>query len=482
LQVHIYNSAQSGTDRLAMSLEVVVLAAGHGTRMRSKLPKALHDLAGRPLLDHVLCTARMLQPDNVHVVVGYGAEQVRAAFRDAADVHWIEQRERLGTGHAVAQSLPMLSEAATVLVLFADVPLVEAETLAACVTAARDGIAVVTATPQDPSGLGRIVRGTDGGVEAIVEDRDATDAQRAIREINTGIMAAPVALLRPLLGRLQRNNDQGEYYLTDVVALARARGGGVAAHRAGCAEDVTGVNDRADLARLERRYQQRAADRLFAAGVTLRDPARVQVRGSLTAGMDCIIDVDVVFEGDVELAEGVRIGVGCVVKDARIGTGAVLHPYTVIDGAVIAAGCELGPFARLRPGTELAERVKIGNFVETKKTRLGAGTKSNHFAYLGDTTTGANCNIGAGTIVCNYDGFAKHQTNLGNEVFTGSNSTLVAPLEIGDGGYIAAGSTVTSGVAPGELAVGRARQRNISGWVPPAKRGGQPAKRGDSTK
>jgi bifunctional UDP-N-acetylglucosamine pyrophosphorylase/glucosamine-1-phosphate N-acetyltransferase len=461
-----------------MSLEVVVLAAGHGTRMRSKLPKALHDLAGRPLLHHVLCAARALQPDRVHVVIGYGAEQVRAACADAADVNWVEQSERLGTGHAVAQALPMLSDSATALVLFADVPLIGTETLTACVAAARDGVAVVTATPQDPSGLGRIIRNADGGVDAIVEERDATAEQRALREINTGIMAAPVALLRPLLARLERNNEQGEYYLTDIVALARARGVPVAAHCAGGAEEVTGINDRADLARLERLYQQRVVEGLFEAGVTLRDPARVHVRGSLAAGMDCVIDVDVVFEGDVALAEGVQIGVGCVIKDARIGAGAVLHPYTVVDGVVIAAGCELGPFARLRPGTELAERVKIGNFVETKKTRLGAGTKSNHFAYLGDTTTGANCNIGAGTIVCNYDGFAKHQTNLGNEVFTGSNSTLVAPLRIGDGGYIAAGSTVTSEVAAGELAVGRARQRNIGGWVPPAKRGGQPAKRG----
>jgi bifunctional UDP-N-acetylglucosamine pyrophosphorylase / glucosamine-1-phosphate N-acetyltransferase len=472
--VHLYNPAQSGKDCLAMSLEVVVLAAGHGTRMRSKLPKALHDLAGRPLLDHVLGTARALQPDRIHVVIGYGAEQVRSAFAAAADLRWVEQHERLGTGHAVAQALPQLGPNATALILFADVPLVEQETLSRCVAAARDGVAVVTAKPDDPSGLGRIVRAPDGRVEAVVEELDASEAQRAIREINSGIMAAPVALLRQLLGQLGRNNEQGEYYLTDVVALARARGCAVVAHVTDCAEEVSGVNDRADLARLERTYQRRCADRLLAAGVTLRDPARLDVRGNLRAGMDCVIDVDVVFEGDVELGEGVRIGAGCVIRNTRIGVGAVLHPYTVIDGAVIAAGCEIGPFARMRPGTELAERVKIGNFVETKKTRLGAGTKSNHFAYLGDTTTGANCNIGAGTIICNYDGFAKHQTHLGRDVFTGSNSTLVAPIEIGDGGYIAAGSTVTGSVAPGELAVGRARQRNIGGWVPPAKRGGSP--------
>jgi bifunctional UDP-N-acetylglucosamine pyrophosphorylase/glucosamine-1-phosphate N-acetyltransferase len=307
-------------------------------------------------------------------------------------------------------------------------------------------------------------------VTAIVEERDATPAQRDIREINTGIMIAPAALLRTLVDRLDRNNRQGEFYLTDAVSLAVRSGVDVIGHRAPDGVELSGVNDRAELARLERVHQHRVAMRLMADGVTVRDPARIDVRGDLTAGIDCVIDVDVVFEGRVTLGEGVRIASGCVIKDARIGDGAVIHSHTVIDGAVIGAGCELGPFARLRPGTELGERVKIGNFVETKKTRLGAGTKSNHFAYLGDTTTGENCNIGAGTIVCNYDGVAKHATRLGRDVFTGSNSTLVAPLEVGDGGYIAAGSTVTTTVAPGELAVGRARQRNIAGWVAPAKR------------
>jgi bifunctional UDP-N-acetylglucosamine pyrophosphorylase / glucosamine-1-phosphate N-acetyltransferase len=470
--VRLYNPAVSGMDSLAMSLEVIVLAAGQGTRMRSKMPKVLHDLAGRPLLGHVLRAARTLAPERIHVVIGFGGDQVRAAFADARDVTWVEQREQLGTGHAVAQALPAVASGATVLILFADVPLIGADTLSACLgVAGSGGVSVVTAMMTNPTGLGRIVRDADDRVIAIVEERDANETQRAIREINSGIMAAPAELLRTLLGQLGRDNVQGEFYLTDIVRLACDRRLPVAVHEAICADDVAGVNDRAELARLERVYQRRQADRLLASGTTVRDPARLDVRGELEAGMDCVIDVDVVFEGRVVLGAGVRIGSACVIRDARIGDGAVIHSHTVINGAVIGAGCELGPFARLRPGTELSERVKIGNFVETKKTRLGPGTKSNHFAYLGDTTTGANCNIGAGTIMCNYDGFAKHETHLGNDVFIGSNSTLVAPIEIGDGGYVAAGSTVTTTVAAGELAVGRARQHNKRGWVPPHKRG-----------
>jgi bifunctional UDP-N-acetylglucosamine pyrophosphorylase/glucosamine-1-phosphate N-acetyltransferase len=454
-----------------MSVEVIVLAAGRGTRMRSSMPKALHDLAGQSLLSHVLRAARAQSPTRIHVVVGYGADAVRGAFADARDITWVVQHEQLGTGHAVAQALPGVARDATVLILFADVPLAGSELLKGCLTAAGDGVAVVTALMQEPGDLGRIVRDVSGRVTAIVEARDATNEQLAINEINSGIMAAPADLLHTLLADLGQNNVQGEFYLTDVVSRAASLGLPVTAHVASCPDDVAGINDRAELARIERVYQRRQADRLMAAGVTLRDPARLDVRGELQAGIDCVIDVDVVFEGRVVLGSGVRVGSGCVIRDTHIGANAVIHPHTVTDGAIIGAGCELGPFARLRPGTELAERVKIGNFVETKKTRLGPGTKSNHFAYLGDTTTGANCNIGAGTIMCNYDGFAKHKTQLGNDVFIGSNSTLVAPIEVGDGGYIAAGSTVTSKIAAGELAVGRARQRNIVGWVPPAKRG-----------
>ena len=454
-----------------MSLEVIVLAAGQGTRMRSKLPKVLHDLAGRSLLAHVLKVARALKPRRIHVVIGHAAEQVRAAFADARDLTWVEQAQQLGTGHAVAQALPAVAADAMAMILFGDVPLVGADTLTACLAATgNQTLTIVTADTSDPTGLGRILRDGDGRMIAIVEERDASATQRGIAEVNSGIMVAPAALLRDLLGQLSRNNEQGEFYLTDVVSLASDRGLNVVGYKANCADDVAGVNDRSELARLERIYQRREAEALMTAGVTLRDPARFDVRGELSAGVDCVIDIDVVFEGRVTLGVGVRIGSGCVIKDATIGDGAVIHAHTVIDGAVISAGCELGPFARLRPGTELGEHVKIGNFVETKKTRLGAGTKSNHFAYLGDTTTGENCNIGAGTIMCNYDGFAKHPTLLGRDVFIGSNSTLVAPIEVGDGGYIAAGSTVTTKIEAGELAVGRARQRNIGGWVPPSKR------------
>ena len=456
-----------------MSLEVVVLAAGQGTRMRSKLPKVLHDLAGRPLLAHALDAARELKPHSINVVVGHAASQVRAAFADARDVTWIEQRQQLGTGHALAQALPSVAPDATILNLYGDVPLVRGETLAACAAQAKSGkLVVVTADVPNPTGLGRIVRDSHGRIVAIVEERDASPEQRAITEINSGILAAPAEMLRALIGQLNRNNDQGELYLTDIVAVAVGRNIEVFAHKVACADDVAGVNDRIELARLERIYQRRQAERLMAGGATLRDPERFDARGDVQTGVDCVIDVDAVFEGVVRLGDGVRIGPGCAIRDARIGDGAVIHAHTVIDGAVIGPGCEIGPFARMRPGTVLAERVKIGNFVETKKTRLGAGTKSNHFAYLGDTTTGEDCNIGAGTIMCNFDGTAKHETHLGRDVFIGSNSTLVAPVEIGDGGYVAAGSTVTTKVEAGELAVGRARQRNIGGWVPPAKRGG----------
>jgi bifunctional UDP-N-acetylglucosamine pyrophosphorylase/glucosamine-1-phosphate N-acetyltransferase len=405
------------------------------------------------------------------VVIGHSSDKVRAAFADARDLTWVEQAQQLGTGHAVSTALPGVAADSRVLVLFGDVPLVDAGMLSACLAQTnRDALIVVTAQMANPTGLGRILRDARGRVTAIVEERDASDEQRRIGEINSGIMAAPAGLLRDLLGQLGRNNQQGEFYLTDVVGLAADRGIEVVGRKTDCSDDVSGINDRGELARLERVYQHRQAARLMSAGVTLRDPARFDVRGELSAGMDCLIDVDVVFEGRVTLGEGVRIGSSCVIKDSRIGDGVVIHPHTVMEGAIVGAGCELGPFARFRPGTELAEHVKIGNFVETKKTRLGAGTKSNHFAYLGDTTTGANCNIGAGTIMCNYDGFAKHQTLLGNDVFVGSNSTLVAPIEVGDGGYVAAGSTVTTKIEAGELAVGRARQRNIGGWVPPAKR------------
>ncbi len=450
-------------------LEVVVLAAGQGKRMASRRPKVLHTLAGRPLLRHVLDTVAALAPERVHVVVGHGADAVRGAIAD--DVTWVLQSEQRGTGHAVAQAMPGVAEDAVVLVVYGDVPLVGADTLSACVAAAREGaLALVTARLQDPGQLGRIVRGADGAIRRIVEYRDADEAERAIDEINSGILAAPRGLLAPLLDRLSPDNAQGEYYLTDAVAMAVSQGAPVRGLAVADPEEILGINDRSELAALERRCQRRIVHALMAAGVSVADPARVDIRGDVTAGQDCYLDVNVVLEGTVVLGSGVHIGPGCVIRDAHIGDGTRLQAHTVIDGARIGADCELGPFARLRPGTELAERVRIGNFVETKKTRLGPGSKANHLAYLGDATLGEGCNVGAGTITCNYDGIDKHPTVIGDRVFVGTNTTLVAPLTIASDAYVAAGSTVTQNVDAGDLAVGRSRQRNIQGWVRPDRR------------
>ena len=461
-----------------MALQVIVLAAGAGTRMRSRLPKVLHCLAGRPLLAHVLDAATAQRPAHTHVVIGDGAESVRAHFADAdaaaaADagaLSWVLQTPQLGTGHAVATALPRVAPDATVLVLLGDVPLIGSETLAACVHAGRDGVAIVTAELPQPDGFGARVLREGERVVGIVEEKDATAAQRAIREVNSGLLAAPCRLLRELLPELTTDNAQAEHYLTDVVALATARGLAVTAVRAGGPEETMGVNDRAQLAQLERHYQRRRAEALMAAGVTLLDPARLDVRGTVRAGTDCVIDVGVVLEGDVVLGDQVSIGTGCVIRDARLDDGVTVLPLSCVDGARLAAGCRVGPFARLRPGTELGEDVRIGNFVETKAARLGAGAKANHLAYLGDATVGENCNIGAGAITCNYDGVAKHRTEIGDGVFVGTNATLVAPLAIEDDAYVGAGSTITTAVARADLAVGRARQRNIKGWTPPAKR------------
>ena len=452
-----------------MALEVVVLAAGAGTRMRSRTPKVLHPLAGRPLLAHVLEAAFHLEPDRCHVVVGDQASEVKAYFRDESRISWVLQEPRLGSGHAVAQALPTVDDDATVLVLLGDVPLVRAETLTQCVAAAGEGVALVTIDLPDPSGFGRILR-RDGRIVGIVEDADATAEQRAITEINTGILAAPRAVLDALLRTLDRDNKQGEYYLTDVVGKAEVDGIPVAGIDGRVAEEVMGVNDRAQLAQLERYYQRGLANELMGHGVAVMDPARLDIRGRLKAGRDCVIDVDVVFEGDVILGEGVEVGPGCFIRDSVLGDAVEVQPMSYIDGAVIASGCRIGPYARLRPGTELAESVHIGNFVETKKASLGAGAKANHLAYLGDASVGAGTNVGAGAITCNYDGVDKHRTEIGENVFIGTNSTLVAPLTIDDEAYVGAGSTITKTVGPEDLAIGRGRQRNIQGWTPPAKR------------
>ena len=452
-----------------MALEVVVLAAGAGTRMRSRTPKVLHPLAGRPLLAHVLDTAVELEPDRCHVVVGDQADEVKAYFHGESRVSWVLQKPRLGSGHAAAQALPAVADDATVLVLLGDVPLVRAETLTQCVAAAGEGVALVTIDLPDPSGFGRILR-RDGQIVGIVEDADASPEQLAITEINTGILAAPKAVLDALLRTLDRDNKQGEYYLTDIVGKAERRAIAVTGIDGRVPEEVMGVNDRAQLAQLERYYQRGLANELMGHGVAVMDPARLDIRGRLKAGRDCVIDVGVVFEGDVTLGEGVEVGPGCVIRDSVLGDAVEVQPMSYIDGAVIASGCRIGPYARLRPGTELAESVHIGNFVETKKASLGAGAKANHLAYLGDADVGAGTNVGAGAITCNYDGVDKHRTEIGENVFIGTNSTLVAPLTIDDEAYVGAGSTITKTVAREDLAIGRGRQRNIQGWTPPAKR------------
>ena len=452
------------------ALEVVILAAGTGTRMRSRLPKVLHDLGGRPLLAHVLDAAAAMRPDKIHVVVGDHANEVRDHFSARTDLSWVLQEPRLGTGHAVAQALPKVAPAATVLVLLADVPLVREPTLAKCVARGRRGLALVSAELPRPDGFGaRILR--DGErVTGIVEEKDASPAQLTIPEVNSGMLAAPCELLAELLRAVTPDNAQGEYYLTDVAALAAARGLEVAAVRAAEPEEVLGVNDRTQLAHLERHHQRRQAEALVAAGVTVADPARLDIRGTVRTGRDCVIDVGVVLEGEVRLGDGVRIGANCVIRDTVLGNDVEVLPMCCIDGARVARGCRIGPFARLRPGTELGIGVHVGNFVETKKAWLGDGAKANHMAYLGDASVGAESNIGAGAITCNYDGVDKHRTEIGAGVFVGTNATLVAPLTIEDESYVGAGSTITRKVARADLAIGRGRQRNVSGWTPPAKR------------
>ena len=456
-----------------MSLEVVVLAAGMGTRMKSAMTKVLHPIGGQPMLVRVLEAVRPLKPSRIHVVVGNGQDQVRSVLAggDVADVplNYVLQAEQRGTGHAVQQVAPSLGTG-QVLILYGDVPLMTTASLRRLVDSAGTGFGLMTADMADPTGLGRILRDQNNAVTGIREHKDASAAERAITEINTGLMAIPATKLVAWLGRLEPNNAQGEYYLTDVVAMAVADGVSVVATHPDHVEETGGINDRVQLAQAERIWQRRATQQLMRDGVSFLDPARVDVRGSLRAGQDCSIDVNTVFEGNVVLGNRVRIGPHCYIRNASIGDDSVLESNTSIDGAVLHARVTVGPFARLRPGTELADRVRIGNFVETKKAVLGVGSKANHLAYLGDTTMGDDCNIGAGTITCNYDGMNKHRTEVGDHVFVGSNSTLVAPITLESGAFVAAGSTVTIKVPSQALAVGRSRQRNIEGWVRPDQR------------
>jgi bifunctional UDP-N-acetylglucosamine pyrophosphorylase/glucosamine-1-phosphate N-acetyltransferase len=451
-----------------MSLDIVILAAGQGTRMRSALPKVLHPVAGKSMLAHVLQTARGLKPNSIQVVIGHGAELVREQLA-ADDVNFVVQSEQLGTGHAVAQAIPYL-KAQNTLVLYGDVPLIEATTLDSLLTQlTADSMALLTVNLENPAGYGRIVRNADGAVQAIVEHKDANPEQLKICEGNTGILAAPRERITNWLGRLSNSNAQSEYYLTDIIAMAVADGLSVATETASDAMEVQGANDRLQLSELERHYQQCAARRLMAQGVTLLDPTRFDLRGEVSVGHDVLIDINVILEGKVEIADNVSIGPNCVIKDSILRAGAVIKANSHLEGADVGEGADCGPFARLRPGTVLAARAHVGNFVELKNTRLGEAAKAGHLTYLGDSEIGARTNIGAGTITCNYDGANKFKTVMGEDVFIGSNSSLVAPLHLGDGATTGAGSTITVDVPAQALAVGRGRQRNLENWPRPKK-------------
>jgi bifunctional UDP-N-acetylglucosamine pyrophosphorylase/glucosamine-1-phosphate N-acetyltransferase len=449
-------------------LHVVVLAAGEGKRMKSARPKVLQPVCGVPMLARVIATARELGPAAIHVVYGHGGDQVRAAFAHEADLRWAEQARQLGTGHAVMQAMPGIPDDARVLVLYGDVPLTRAATLRVLVHAQGD-LAVLAADFVDPKGYGRIVRDAHGRVAAIVEEKDATDAQRAIREINTGMIAADAAPLRRWLATLGTANAQGEYYLTDVFAKAAAEG--AAAHVVLCADEAEalGANDAVQLADLSRRLNARRVHELLLGGVRMADPASVQVRADVAHGRDVEFDLNLVLEGFVSMGDEVRVGPFVRLKDCRLAAGTVVNAHCDLEGVVTHGPCVIGPFARLRPGTELAEGVHIGNFVETKQARLGRGSKANHLSYLGDAAIGAGVNIGAGTITCNYDGANKHMTRIEDGAFIGSNASLVAPVTIGAEATIGAGSVVTRDAPAGELTVARAKARSIPGWQRPRK-------------
>lgn len=454
----------------AAPLSVVVLAAGEGKRMKSALPKVLQPLAGRPLLKHVLDTARSLEPAAVYVVYGHGGERVRAQLA-AEPVTWVLQEERRGTGHALLQAMPHIPDGHTVLVLYGDVPLIRRATLAQLLPGgARAQVRLLTMKADDPAGYGRIVRDRSGSVRRIVEEKDASRAQLAVRECNTGVLAAPARLLRKWLSLVKTDNSQREYYLTDVIALAVKDRIAVKPVPAAEALEVLGVNDKVQLAQAEGAWRAQAARELMLAGVTVADPARLEVRGTVTHGMDVFLDVNVVLEGRVALGDGVRVGPGCLIRNSEIGAGTEVFAHCVIDTAVIGPDCNIGPFARFRPSSTLARGVHIGNFVEVKNSRLGEGSKANHLAYVGDAQLGARVNIGAGTIVANYDGANKNRTVIEDDVHTGSNSVLVAPIVVGAGATIGAGSTVTRAVPGGKLTVARAPQKTVEGWQRPVKR------------
>ena len=451
-----------------MSTSVIILAAGKGTRMRSSLPKVLQPLAGRPLLGHVIDTAKKLDAKNIITIYGHGGDLVQQAFSHE-NVQWVEQKEQLGTGHAVKVTLPVLPKDGVSLILSGDVPCISQATLDNLLTVSREtGIGLVTLTVEDATGYGRIVR-KNNKIQAIVEHKDASEEQRQIKEFNTGIYCVSNAKLHEWLPRLSNNNAQGEYYLTDIVAMAIADGLEVASVEPQMPFEVEGVNDRVQLAALERAFQAFQAKQLMQQGVHLIDPARFDLRGSLKVGQDVRIDINVIIEGDCELGDNVEIGAGCIIKNTKIASGTKVQPYSVFDNAIVGEDAQIGPFARLRPGAKLAAEVHIGNFVEVKNSSIGLGSKANHFTYLGDAEVGAGSNIGAGTITCNYDGANKFKTIIGDHAFIGSNSSLVAPVKIGNGATVGAGSTITRDVEENSLAVERSKQFAKENYQRPQK-------------
>tara|TARA_R110002167_G_C12690832_1_gene652392 strand:+ start:1396 stop:2772 length:1377 start_codon:yes stop_codon:yes gene_type:complete len=458
-----------------MSLEVIILAAGQGTRMKSRLPKVLHAVAGKPMLGHVIDTASVLNPVATHVVVGHGGAQLRdylSTSFSTLKLNVVEQSEQLGTGHAVDQAMPQVDTDSVALILYGDVPLTRLETLQELVARAQQGsLALLTVELADPSGYGRIVRDHQHQVIAIVEQKDATEAELGIREINTGIMALPASWLKQWLPQLSSDNAQGEYYLTDIIAMAAKENHTIQAIHPGSEQEVQGVNNRLQLAELERWFQLQQAKHWMAEGVTLADPSRVDFRGDIRIGQDVSLDINVILEGKVVIGDNVSIGANSVIKDSSIASGTIIKPHSMLDQTEVGEHCDIGPFARLRPGTVLAARAKIGNFVETKKTRVGEGSKINHLSYVGDAVLGCNVNVGAGTITCNYDGVNKFQTEIGDNAFIGSNTSLVAPILVGAGATTGAGSTITKAIAADALGVARGRQVNLKDWKRPQKKG-----------
>lgn len=455
-----------------MPIDIVILAAGQGSRMKSSIPKVLHTLGGKPMLQHVIDSASVLDDSHIHVVVGHGGESVKSSLANKA-VSIVLQPEQKGTGHAVAQAMPFLSQGSTVLVLYGDVPLIKSSTLEQLVKLANSvsgSLALLTVNLTDPTGYGRIQRSDSNNILGIVEHKDASKAELAIKEVNTGILAVNQNLLARWLPELSSNNAQGEYYLTDIVAMAVAANVPVVSMQPDLEQEVQGVNSPLQLSELERWYQRQLAEQQLTAGVRLADPNRIDIRGILVCGSDVFLDINLVVEGNVSLADGVNVGPNCCLKNCNIGAGTYIKANSIIEDSKVGSNCDIGPFARLRPGTELADNSRIGNFVETKKSFIGKGSKVNHLSYIGDAVLGSDVNVGAGTITCNYDGANKSTTNLADGVFVGSNSSLVAPVNVGKNATLGAGSTITKNVPENTLAVTRAKQIAISNWARPTKK------------